>query len=165
MAGALNALGVQFLRGGQSELQTRATDPIALIANLAMSDEARLRLALIPLFMQRPQIGSNAAIAIKYLDHSAATVLRCYYTAAFFLQQKYAQQLGKLLNQIESLPDLFAEELGLPSRQSPAEGLALLAARQSQLSGRAINWQGTYEHAARRLLRQLELRQKWTASK
>ena len=52
LADALQVLGVRFLIGGKDG-PTRLS-PDRLIASLAGSDEARLRLALIPLFLEHP---------------------------------------------------------------------------------------------------------------
>jgi len=73
-------------------------------------------------------------------------------TAAHLLQQKYWQRLHALFGDSPTLPDLFAAELGLPAFIDPDHGLQRLAERHRQLSGRTINWLGTYEHGAQRLL-------------
>jgi len=57
------------------------------------------------------------------------------------------------------LPDLFSKDLGLSLLPNPEENLKALATRQQELSGKHINWLGTYQHAADIWLRELELQQ------
>lgn len=52
----------------------------------------------------------------------------------------------------------FFRALGLPQHDHPDEDLVLLAERHALLSGRRINWRGTYEHAAERFLTHMERR-------
>lgn len=159
---ALVALEIVFLQG------TEAAESISLpleqlIANLAESSEARIRLALIPLFLRHPDLASDLADIASHLSDSAQVILACYYSAAYNLQQKYADRLEKLFGLQRSLPDLFSQKLGISAKQSPEAQLKELAIRQSELSGRQINWLGTYEHAAQRFISYLEKRQQWQA--
>jgi hypothetical protein len=53
---ALHALGVRFLMGGSKGSDNSLyRQPARLISKLAQSDEARLRLSLIPLFLEHPE--------------------------------------------------------------------------------------------------------------
>ncbi|MCX6048717.1 MAG: hypothetical protein NT075_26745 [Chloroflexi bacterium] len=128
-----------------------------------MSHEARLRLALIPLLLQYPAFAVYTRSVAEQLPQPAQLVLKCYYTAAQLLQQKYLIRLEALFGQSTPLPDLFTAELGLPTWQNPEAGLQALAERQRNLSERAINWLGTYEHGAQRLLTHQARRQAWKA--
>ncbi len=58
----------------------------------------------------------------------------------------------------------FGSELGLLAFQNVDVGLNALAQRHCLLSGRSINWIGTYEHGAQRLLTHYECRQTWQRS-
>lgn len=156
----LDALGVHFLQGAAPAEAGRMT-PGALLAALAASDEARLRLALIPLLLRRPEFTAYVRQAAPP-DAAAQLVLTCYYTAALYLQQKYRPRLEKIVGHVPMLPDLFSAELGLPAAPNPDAGLQSLAQRHAALSGKAINWLGTYEHAAQRWLTHIERRQTWT---
>jgi len=152
LVGELDALGVHFLQGGHSPDTIMGVDPVTLLMALAASDKARLRLALIPLFLQRPDFAAWAGIAAQRLPVLAQVVLKCYYTAALLLQQKHLPRLESLLGQCSRLSDLFSAELDILVPHDPEIGLRALAKRQSVLSGRFINWLGTYEHAVQRLL-------------
>jgi hypothetical protein len=105
LANALHALGVHFIRGGRDVDEPLPNHPSRLIAALAQSDEARLRLALIPLFLERPEYASRVRAVASKLDPPAKLTLQCYYSAAAWLAKKY--QLDSLL------PDHFSKDLGL----------------------------------------------------
>lgn len=153
LTAALDKLGVHFI-AGQTERQAAANvSPPVLLRSLASSDEARLRLALIPLFLKRPQYADYVTEAMNQLPPPQQQLLRCYYTAARLLQQKYHSQLTFLMEKRPSLPALFDEMLGITAIESPDARLQQLAKRQAQLSGKPLNWYGTYEHAYRRLAR------------
>ncbi len=148
----LNHLGIPFLQRGTARLITKPLEPAILVMQLATSDEARLRLALIPLLLRHPAFAADVLGVVAQLPPAAQVVLKCYYMAAQLLQQKYQQRLHALFGDTMSLPDLFMAELGLPAFVDPEHGLQLLAERHRQLSSRTINWLGTYEHGAQRLL-------------
>ena len=106
--------------------------------------------------LQRPDLAIFAGVAVQPLPAPAQLVFKCYYTAAMLLQQKYLSRLEALLGKHKPLPDRFSAELGLAAYNSPQAGLQALAKQHKTLSGKSINWLGTYEHGGRRLLRQLE---------
>jgi hypothetical protein len=140
LTNALRALDVNFIMGGQSTSETLHEQPIRLIAALAESDESRLRLSLIPLFLEHHEFALHVRTVAKKLEPVARLTLQCYYTTAVWLGKKY-QQHG-------SLPDYFSRELGLHPVDDPEENLRVLAKRHKELSGTWVNWLGTYLHAA-----------------
>ncbi len=141
LASALHKLNVRFIMASQSSEEKISAQPTRLIAALAQSDEARLRVALIPLFLEHPEFASHAPLAVDLLPPDARLTLQCYYTAARFLHQI-------LFPRETSLPDYFSQELNLSLTQDPMENLRLLAKRHRELSGMQVNWLGTYLHAA-----------------
>ena len=149
----LERLGLRYLsRGPLPEPNTPLT-PEALISGLAASPEARLRAALIPLFLWKTAHAASALAVAVALNGRARITLLCYYSAAVALQRRYAATLSNLGCPDVSLPDLFAVTLDLPPLDDPESRLAAVAERHAQLSGEAINWLGTYEHAAATFLR------------
>jgi hypothetical protein len=158
LASELQRLEIAFLRG---DAGSSSVDPVELIAGLAASEEARLRLALIPLLVQRPDYSAHVNKALRLLDAAARLTLVCYYTAAVLLQRKYAEQLESMDSPFVPLPDYFAEELGLSTIGNPSKTLEMLADRQSTLSGERINWLGTYEHAFNRWWAQRKREATW----
>lgn len=142
LASALHALGVNFVSGGRERTNASPQNPIDLIAALAQSDEARLRLSLIPLFLEHPEYAAHARKTAQGLEPAARLTLQCYYTAALYLAQKYPQK-----NIV--LPDYFSSELNLQPTESPVENLRMLAKRHKELSQTYVNWFATYQHAER----------------
>jgi hypothetical protein len=150
LTNALRALGVHFILGGQSEDASLRRQPVRLIAALAESDEARLRLSTIPLFLEHPEFAAHVQASAKRLNLPARLTLQCYYSAAVWLAQIYlAQDLP--------LPDYFSWELGLHPTGDPQENLRRLAKRHEELSAARVNWLGTYQHAAQVWRKGLEL--------
>lgn len=149
LTNALQALGIRFVLGRQSNDESLHEQPARLIAALAESLEARLRLSLIPLFLQRPEFAAHARTAAGGLNPPARLTLQCYYSAAVWLGQTHRPR-------VQPLPDLFSRELGLQPGSDSRANLRELARRHEELSGAKVNWLGTYEHAARIWLKGLE---------
>jgi hypothetical protein len=148
---ALHVLGVNFLMGGKGTDNSFYKQPTRLIAELAQNGEARLRLSLIPLFLEHPEYASRVRTVAKKLDPSARLTLQCYYSAAVWLAKKYKSKSV-------SLPDLFSKDLKLTPMDDPAENLRALAKRHKELSGSFVNWLATYQHAEQVWLKGLEFR-------
>lgn len=147
---------VPFLTGEQISF-TPQIDPATLIQSLAQSKDARVRMALIPLFLRHPRLFGEAKIADQaLLGQSSQLFLRFYYTAAMILQQKYWERLVKLYGEQVRLPDLFSSQLGILFSENKKENLAALAKRHQILSGQYLNWLETYEHSAESLVRYVE---------
>ena len=142
LAGSLQALGVNFVLGGKDEENDLYTQPSELITALAQSSEARLRLSLIPLFLEHPEYEAYVRETADHLEASAQLTLQCYYTAAVFLAEKYPQLNITLLNH-------FSSKLDFHPADNPDENLRTLAARHKALSGSYVNWLATYRHAER----------------
>jgi len=140
---ALRALDVNFILGGKSKDASLHKQPARLIAALAESDESRLRLSLIPLFLEHPEFATRVQNVAKRLNPSARLTLQCYYSAAVWLAKKYQ------LHKDKALPDYFSKQLNLHPTADPEENLRALAKRHNVLSGRRVNWLGTYQHAER----------------
>lgn len=164
LAELLHVLDLPFVWGDPQRAPDLPADLTDIVVALAGSAEARLRLALIPLFLRHPAFAQHAQTAAAQLSGDPLLLLRCYSTAAYFLQQKYETRLLALFDKQTPLPDLFSTALALPPAQTLASGLQTLAARHRALSGRAVNWLGTYEHGAQRFLQYCEKRQRWQQS-
>lgn len=153
LTGALHALGVNFILGGKDTNESLHRHPARLIAALAQSDEARLRLSLIPLFLEHPEYASHVRGVVKRLAPSARLTLQCYYSATVYLQKMYHLENAPL-------PDLFSKDLNLTPVDDPEENIQLLAKHHRQLSGSFTNWLGTYMHAAQVWHKGLEYRKR-----
>jgi hypothetical protein len=160
VAAALTQLDVQFVtRTGKVSGVRLAKRPVALLASLAEQDEARLRLGIIPLLLRHPGLATAVPEAVQQVSPRRRDVLKLYYTAALLLQQKHAARLEQSLGWFVPLPDWYSGELGVPVHGDPDTRLRVLARKQRERSGLALNWLGTYEHAAERFVRQLDLLQ------
>jgi hypothetical protein len=157
----LAELDVPFIAGASRQRLAAPPQPAVLLASLAASDEARLRLALIPLLLRHPELACHADAALRLMAPQGRTCFKCYYTAALLLQEIHRERLKTLVGRLDVLPDLFSGELEVPGRTDPSDALRILAMRQRDLTGRSINWLGTYEHGADQLLQVLERRKQW----
>jgi len=164
LAAELERLNLPFVRSVTDEAQPLWLSPEDLVASLASSDEARLRLALIPLFIVHPGYALFVSSVGDRLVGQARITLVCYYTAAMLLQRKYVKRLGQLGLDLTELPNVFGDSLGLPSFGDIDTLLVHLAEQQVQMSGRSLNWYGTYEYAMERFIRRRELEAKWAKS-
>jgi hypothetical protein len=158
----LDQLGVYFIVGQPDTQPEIAESPVALLRGLASSDEARLRLALIPLFLKRPEYAMYVEDTLSGLSPIAQHFLRFYYTAAQLLQQKHYQTLTELFGNLAILPSLFEDTLDLNSTEPPDVHLQQLAKEQARLIGKPLNWYGTYEHAYTRLVQHSRRRLQWS---
>ncbi len=149
------ARDVRFLMGEQTSPEP-LIDPAMLIQALAQSEDARVRMALIPLFLRHPEFSSEVLKADEKLSTSDQLYLRFYYTAAVLLQKKYREQLFNVFGKQNRLPDLFSEKLGFSPGADPDETLIRLGKHHQVLSGERINWLETYEHGAKRLVKYME---------
>lgn len=152
-------MDVPFLTGGVQTKNALAVAPAELMAGLAGAPEARMRSALIPLFLRHPEFAEEARMAAARLDEQLLYTLELFYTAAMVLQKEYKVRLGKLFGAQARLPDWFSESLGLELKEEVAEALVRVGERHAELSGLNMNWTGGYEHAARTWLEYMELRQ------
>ncbi len=158
IAAALAQLDVRFIaRTGRVSGLRLAKRPVELLVSLAEQEEARLRLGIIPLLLRHPDWARLIPEAVNRVAPRQRDLLKLYYTAALLLQQKYASRLEQSLGELAPLTDWYSTELGVPLRGDPDKRLRILARTQSQLSGLALNWVGTYEHAAERLVRQFDV--------
>lgn len=136
LTNALHALGVNFIMGGKNTDESLQKQPARLIAGLAQSREARLRLSLIPLFLEHPEYATHVRTVAKKLDPPARLTLQCDYSAAVWLKNTQTAH---------PLPDLFFKDLNLNPVDDPEENLRALAKRHKALSGSFTNWLGTYQ--------------------
>lgn len=157
LTNALYALGIKFILGGTKDKAALHKDPVHMIVALAESNESRLRLSLIPLFLEHPEFSTYVKEAADEANAAARLTLQCYYSAAVWLQQKHQAKLESFLGQKARLPDYFSSKLGLQIIDDSETNLHLLAKRHQELSGSQVNWLGTYKHAAHVFIKGLEV--------
>jgi hypothetical protein len=160
----LERLDVPFLLNDLPPVDGEGIEPAHMLAALASDDNARVRLALIPLLLRRPDYAEYALAAAARLDGEAHVYLTCYCTAAVLLQRKYAGRLRALGLPQERMRNPFSAELGILPDGDADEQLAALGRRQADLSGERLNWRGSYEHAATTFFTLWEHVEQWNRS-
>ena len=157
----LDTLDVPFLAGDEQSAAPPSLTPVELLAALAQAREARLRSAIVPMLLRHPEFAPHARTAATRLLGLPRVTLQCFYTAALLLQRKYVARLKQLLGVQPSLPDWFSAGLGISLSEDETPLLGELSERHAALTGLPINWAGTYEHAAERLIKRLENQARW----
>lgn len=162
LVGALDARGVPILTGGLGSPRAMHLSDSDLLLGLARDPDARVRLAVIPLLLLRPECADSILGVANQLEQDARLTFECYCTAAHWLQREYEKPLRDLTGISTPLPDLFSSNLGLESSETnPERALETLAKRHQVLSQERLNWHGTYEHAVQSLIKQLTWQKSW----
>jgi hypothetical protein len=156
----LAQLGVNYL-SRQAVVPTIPRSPRIILAELVRQQSSRVRTALISLLLANPQYASQIPAALKRLGARDSLTLKLFYTAAVYLQEKYVGSLKKFSRfPWTELPDLFSSELAI-SGESVQERLIALGDLHMRLTGVQLNWVGTYENAAKDLIRRWQMEQVW----
>ncbi len=159
----LELFGIRYLSRQTDYRAEQVRPPAALLADLIRQPSARVRASAIAVLLSRPECGESINVALERLRPQDQVTLRLFYTAAVFLQQEYALQLQPFLaGRWHWLPDLFSAELGLPAGGTPGEKLAALSREHRRLTQATVNWLGTYEDMAHRLLRRWVMEAQWS---
>ncbi len=93
----INRIGIHFLVDEGNSESTITLTPAELLAGLAEQSDARMRLALIAVLLQRSDFAKYANQALALMDEPNVLTFKLYYTAAHYLQTIYANQLGDVL--------------------------------------------------------------------
>ncbi|MCI0695069.1 hypothetical protein L0337_24045 [candidate division KSB1 bacterium] len=158
LVAALHARGVDYLTPSDAKLD-QPIDDESLIASLAAHHEARLRQALIALFLLQPQLAPLVPNLRGDLEPRAAQELTAYYMAAMYLQAMWRTRLGYYLESFPELPDYFSDELELPKARElhGKAGLYALADWHASQSPFRFNHLSAYEGVVDLLFQRLEI--------
>lgn len=161
LVAALRKWGVDYLTPTDAKLD-RPMDEQTLITQLAVHPDARLRQALIALFLLNPQLAKYASAVRSQLAQGTALELTAYYMAAVYLQQMWRLRLNRYLGSFEELPALFKEELQLPDPKEEygKVGLITLAQWHQSSSGHRFNHLSEYLGAADLVLQSLKMKKR-----
>jgi hypothetical protein len=158
----LEQLGIGYLSRQTPDRAQHVRAPETLLADLVQQPSARVRTAVIAVLLAHPEYAAAVPAALAKLQPAGRMDLRLYYTATMLLQQEYAHCLRSVVGPgWQRLPDLFSAEFGVPAEGPPRERLLHLGRVHHRLTGVAANWAGTYENAARHLIRRWELERQW----
>ena len=156
----LSNLGIGYLSRRSVTRPAPARAPSRLLADMVCQPSSRVRTALIALLLAHPEYAVHVPAALRRLPPEPAQTLKFFYTAAVILQRQYQSELQPLLGSSWlPLPHLFADEFPLPT--DPGQQLQALARLHQERTGQRLNWAGTYEHAARNLLRRWQMEKLW----
>lgn len=158
----LDALGISYLSRQHSLSVGRVRPPEQLLADLMRQPSARVRQAVIALLLSHPDYADSVPAALKNLTPDQQLTLKIFYTATVWLQQEHMQRLMPFVGpRWRPLPDIFSTEFGLHNAASPTERLARLGRVHRQKTKMAVNWAGTYENVADKLVRSWEAQARW----
>jgi hypothetical protein len=158
----LECLGIRYLSRQTGFRAEQVRLPADLLADLIRQPSARVREAVIAVLLAHPEYAGSIPEALMRLTAPEQLVLRLFYTASVLLQQQYAGMLQAFMtDQWQRLPDLFSAELGLPIEGEPRERLVKLGQTHRRRTRAAVNWTGTYENVAHKLVRAWELERQW----
>jgi hypothetical protein len=163
LVGRLRELGICFLAPSDAEAGELSNLPATeLIARLVVHSDARLHLALVPLFILHPEWAAHVHSAVKRLDEPARSELQARYTAAVYLQRLWRTRLGFYLGDFALLPDLYSSVLRLPpaDERFGKTGLHALAAWHASRSSEPFNWLASYKKVMDLLFEQLKMEAK-----
>ncbi len=128
-----------------------------LIASLAGNEDARLRQALIGLFLLHPALAPLILKLRPEMNGAAEIELIAHYMAALYLQRMWRVRLAHYLPPFADLPDYFSKELSLPAPEEEygKAGLHALAAWHAEHAQRA-NHLSEYEGVTELLFQRLK---------
>ena len=159
----LGLLGIRYLSRQSPYQANQVRPPKVLLADLVRQPSARVRAAVIAVLLSHPEYAEAVPAALKRLRPPERLTLQSFYVAAMLLQQEHAHRLQPFLaTRWQWLPDMFSAELGLPTQGTPRERLILLGYTHRQRTKATVNWVGTYEQVARRLIHYWERETQWS---
>jgi len=165
LVAALRERGVDWL--APSDASGAPIPDEILIASLAANEDARLRQALIGLFLLRPGLAPLVLKLRPDMTPAPAEIeLIAHYLAALYLQRMWRVRLTHYLPLVADLPDYFSKELSLPAPEDEygKTGLYALAAWHTEHSPQRANHLSEYEGVANLLFERLKSKAKHVAA-
>lgn len=160
----LDLLGIRYLSRQTAYQAPGVRVPEVLLVDLVRQPSARVRNAVIAVLLSRPEYADAVPAALERLGAEEGFLLQALYMAAVLLQREHAERLRAFqASRWRWLPDLAQAEraFSLPREGTPRERLAALGRQHRQRGRQRVNWTGTYEKVAGRLLRQWEQEAQW----
>ena len=109
--------GIAYLAPSDAVATEPIYSPAELITAILEQSDARLKLALVPLFIRQPHLSRFVPDLVDQLDPVLALDLQTYYMAAVYLQRHWRTRLSRYLGVTSLLPDLYSQQLGLSSAE------------------------------------------------
>jgi hypothetical protein len=130
-----------------------------LITAILNQSDVRLQLALVNLFILRPNLAEYVPTLVEELPPAQSLDLQTLYMAAVYLQRLWRIRLGLYLDNISLLPDLYSHQLELPptDERFGKAGLHALTEAWSDRSPYPFNWLASLNKTLELLFEQLKL--------
>jgi len=158
----LNQIGINYLSNRLITNRANHDTPGRLLADIVCQPSSRVRSAVIALLLLRPSYSEFVPAAAKLLNDNQRLLLKLFYTAAVHLQRLYQTDLFPIAGSNWAwLPDLFGEELGVPSGLLPQDAIQQIGIRHQELTHTLTNWSGTYKNAVDHLIRYKQRETLW----
>ncbi len=158
----LEHFGVDYINNPSGVTFTNPLSPVDLIISTIHQPSSRVRTSLIALFLVNPSFSSVLEDAQSKLPTHEIHLLKIFFTAAVYLQEKYLSDFKNFLGRKwQPLPDRFSNELGIPNKELPDEKIRMLDSYHKKISGSYLNWTGYYKSIAQHVLHSFELKNRW----
>lgn len=96
------------------------------------------------------------------LNENQRRLLKLFYTPAFHLQRLYKVCVITIIgSELEWLPDMFGEDLGISSTLSPQDAIQQLGIKHQDLPHSMTTWAGTYKNVVAHLIRYKQCEAQW----
>lgn len=164
LVNSINLMGIVFFPSSIKSNHADLLPPEIIFAELSMHEDVRMRLAIIAILLQRPDLASFAANAMAKISINYKNTFMVYYTAACLLQQIYADEWNKIFETYVPIPDKYSGDLNLSKKGTAEDRLRELSKRQAEITGMPLNWFGTFSHTGRRIIEWLKKQQSWAAT-
>ena len=114
LVAALRDNGVSYLVPSDADTDEVLKSPVRLLSALLRQPDARLKLAIVPLFLRQPALAESVPALAARLDAPQSLELQTLYMAAVYLQRNWRSRLSIYLDDMTLLPDLFSRQMNLP---------------------------------------------------
>ncbi len=114
LVAALRDRGITYLVPSDARADEVLKSPVHLLTALLRQPDARLKLAIVPLFLRQPALAESVPTLAARLDAPQSLELQTLYMAAVYLQRNWRSRLSIYLDDMTLLPDLFSRQMNLP---------------------------------------------------
>jgi hypothetical protein len=157
LVAAIREQGLTYLAPSDAKPTETLDSEEDLVTAVLNQSDSRLQLALVNLFILRPDLAEYVPTLVEKLPAAQALDLQTLYMAAVYLQRLWYIRLGFYLGDISLLPDLYSRQLKLPpaDERFGKAGLHALAEAWSARSPYPFNWSASLNKTMELLFEQL----------
>jgi hypothetical protein len=142
LVAAIRERGITYLAPSDAESTESFASEEDLIMAILNQPDPRLQLALVNLFILRPDLAKYVSTLVERIPPPQSLDLQTLYMAAVYLQRVWFIRLGLYLDNISPLPDLYSRQLELPpaDERFGKSGLYALTEAWSARSPYPFDW-------------------------